>query len=552
MVRLSKNHRVILDNCYTTPAEQQFMGACPYCRSATLPGDTICYSCGRVLPKGDRGSYRLEQQFSKRKGAKETTYMMASKPSQRGVVQTHTGRQRNIMKRRKNRFRSLAMLGLVAFVMLSPQAQEAVFGEFGGVEEFLQSQLAPYHVYPNEASYTLSKIADVSKGSGEGAVTENILIPPTVRSSISGAAQFAFTDGTNQTEPLVLQQTLQITLAIDGQDINVPIDGMPDRNIDNAILTSSGHQVWWPAIGGGDDQCPLAKCVKVRANFDNGGSVQYAFNVRVQSTSYSWWDDGRVDARIAGKDMGINADNSGTFADLANRGNGVRQAQFGGSYWYDRGGTAGYAINGQDALVMATADTIASSLPEGRTDNAYAFARATFDYLHAYISYDRDAPSTARSGPACLAANTGDCDEQTNAFFSILRTRGVPGWYAFGVLGDPFFSNEGWEAHAWGYIQLPLADSWCEERNIVLQTCFVEAQVDVVNNKWLLSTPTAYLDWIEEADASGGMVYDYYHPVRSISYGQGEAIERLRSFETLDAVELNGGSYKVKKYAEAL
>ena len=146
------------------------MGACPYCRSATLPGDTICYSCGRVLPKGDRASYRLEQQFSKQKGSKNTTYKMAAKPSQRGVVQTHTGRQRNIMKRRKNRFRSLAMLGLVAFVMLSPQAQEAVFGEFGGVEEFLQSQLAPYHVYPNEASYTLSKIAEVSKGSGEGSV----------------------------------------------------------------------------------------------------------------------------------------------------------------------------------------------------------------------------------------------------------------------------------------------------------------------------------------------------------------------------------------------
>ena len=105
------------------------------------------------------------------------------------------------MKRRKNRFRSLAMLGLVAFVMLSPQAQEAVFGEFGGVEEFLQSQLAPYHVYPNEASYTFQNRRCV-EGSGEGAVTENILIPPTVRSSISGAAQFAFTDGTNQTEPL--------------------------------------------------------------------------------------------------------------------------------------------------------------------------------------------------------------------------------------------------------------------------------------------------------------------------------------------------------------
>ena len=76
----------------------------PLLPHATLPGDTICYSCGRVLPKGDRGSYRLEQQFSKRKGAKDTTYKMATQPSQRGVVQTHTGRQRNIMKRRKNRF----------------------------------------------------------------------------------------------------------------------------------------------------------------------------------------------------------------------------------------------------------------------------------------------------------------------------------------------------------------------------------------------------------------------------------------------------------------
>ncbi|MCH1616528.1 MAG: hypothetical protein L7R83_03360, partial [Candidatus Poseidonia sp.] len=168
------------------------MGACPYCRSASLPGDTICYSCGRVLPKGDRGSYRLEQQFRKNKGSRDTTYKMAAKPSQRGVVQTHTGRQRNIMKRRKNRFRSLAMLGLVAFILLSPQAQEAVLGEFGGVEEFIQSQLAPYHVYPNEASYTLSKIYDLT-ANGVSSQTENILIPPIVQSTIAGSAPFAYT-----------------------------------------------------------------------------------------------------------------------------------------------------------------------------------------------------------------------------------------------------------------------------------------------------------------------------------------------------------------------
>jgi len=538
-----------MDNRYTTPAEPISMGACPYCRSASLPGDTICYSCGRVLPKGDRGSYRLEQQFSKSKGNKDTTYKMAAKPSQRGVVQTHTGRQRNIMKRRKNRFRSLAMLGLVAFIMLSPQAQEAVFGEFGGVEEFLQSQLAPYHVYPNEATYTLSKIYDLTTN-GPSSQTENILIPPTVQSTLLGASSFAYTDGTDEATPTVLQQTLQITLSIDGQDINVPLDGMPDRPFSNAITTPSGHEVWWPQVGDDEGECPLAKCIKVRTNFQSSGDVRYTLNLHMQSVSYSWWDDGRVDARIAGKETGINAENSGTFSDIAQRGNGVRQGEFGSSLWYDRGPGAGFAINAQDAIVMATADTIASTLPEGSSENAYAFSRATFDYLHAYVSYDREAPSPARSGPACLAAGTGDCDEQTNAFFSILRTRGVPGWYAFGVLGDPFFSNEGWEAHAWGYIQLPLKDSWCEERNIILQTCFVEAQVDVVNNKWLLSTPTAYLDWIEEVDQSGSLVNRYYYPFDSCS--QPCDFDRDKSYETVGAVELNGGTYKVKMYPEVM
>ena len=151
-----------------------------------------------------------------------------------------------------------------------------------------------------------------------------------------------------------------------------------------------------------------------------------------------------------------------------------------------------------------------------------------------------------------MEAGTGDCDEQTNAYFSILRTRGVPGWYAFGVLGDPYFSTDGWEGHAWGYIQLPLSETWCEDRNIVLQTCFVEAQVDVVNNKWLLSTPTAYIDWVEQADPSGEAVYDYYHPFDR-SWGPGtDPVQKTRGFETIDSVELNGGTYKVKKYAETL
>ena len=280
--------------------------------------------------------------------------------------------------------------------------------------------------------------------------------------------------------------------------------------------------------------------------------MRYSFNIRLQSTSYSWWDDGRVESWVAGKEYGINMENSGTFDDLTSRGNGVRVSEFGGGKWYNRGSNGGWAINGDDALVMSTADAIAMTLPEGKSDNAYGFARATFDYLHEAVSYDREAPTTARSGPECLAAQTGDCDEQTNAYFSILRTRNIPGWYAFGVLGDPFLSSDGWEAHAWGYIQLPMKDSWCDDHNIALQSCFVEAQVDVVNNKWLLSTPTAYLDWVESADASGNLVYEYYHPVGpSGTIGPGD-IDRVRSFETVGDVVLSGSTYKVKKYAEAL
>ena len=393
------------------------MGACPYCRSTSLPGDTICYSCGRVLPKGDRASYRLEQQFSKTKGKKDTTYKMAAKPSQRGVVQTHTGRQRNIMKRRKNRFRSVAMLGLVAFIMLSPQAQEAVFGEFGGVEEFLQSQLAPYHVYPNEATYTLSKISEVT-ANGESTQTENILIPPVVQSSLLGAAQFAYTDGSEDLTPSSLQQTLQITLVIDGQDINVPIDGMPDRPYTNAISTPSGHEVWWPSVGEGTTECPIAKCIKVRTSFQNGGTARYEVHLHMQSTSYAWWDDSsRVDARVEGRDIGINAENSGTFDDLAQRGNGVRQGQFGNSLWYDRGPGAGFAINAQDAIVMATADAIAAHWDCGQflfykaeeVERVFAVFEEVRDYwnanegLHDRVRLQFSDPQVRESGDLVIA-----------------------------------------------------------------------------------------------------------------------------------------------------
>ena len=146
------------------------MGACPYFAAALRCRATRFAIRAVVPPTGDRESYRLEQQFSKSKKDKRTTYRMAAKPSQRGVVQTHTGRQRNIMKRKKIGSGALPCSVLWRLLCCRLRPSEQVFGEFGGVDEFLQSQLAPYHIYPNEASYTLSKTYEHTKefGSGQG------------------------------------------------------------------------------------------------------------------------------------------------------------------------------------------------------------------------------------------------------------------------------------------------------------------------------------------------------------------------------------------------
>ena len=52
---------------------------------------------------------------------------------------------------------------------------------------------------------------------------------------------------------------------------------------------------------------------------------------------------------------------------------------------------------------------------------------------------------TPRSGQQCLADGIGDCDEQSNAYMSIMRVKNVPTWYAFGALTGTF---ERWKVTA--------------------------------------------------------------------------------------------------------
>ena len=518
------------------------MGTCPYCRSVTLPGDTICYTCGRVLANIKSKQFAAEQQFNQ--GSLDTTYMKTRKPTKSGIVRTHTGRRKNILKRRKNRFRSVVMLGLVAFIMLSPQARELVFNKWAGISEYIQLAAAPYHLYPVETTYTVGKTIDVVNNGDASYLWENLAIPKDVSTLYGQSTMFEYTDGADPVMTQSIQVINQIELILNGISYEIPLLGEPPRMPDDKLITPDGHEIWWPGVGIGNDMCSVDICVKIYLNLDPGETASFTYAVSLTSTSYSWWSSSRVDSRVDGSSNGVNLDRSGDFSDIVDRGSGIKAAQFTSSTWYDKN-RFDPAINSQDAIVTSTAQTISASLPEGRSTNAYAFARATFDYLHANIQYDKNAPVASRSGPSCLAAGMGDCDDQTNAFFSILRTKLIPGWYVFGALTDSSYTH--WEAHAWGYILLPMSDEWCAERNIVLDDCYVEGSVDVVNNKWLLHTPTAYIDWIEEADPTGNLINSYYKPG-----SHGNNVDRTRSFSTLDVLETKGGTYQIKKLAENL
>ncbi|MDE0857625.1 MAG: hypothetical protein OSA38_03560 [Candidatus Poseidoniaceae archaeon] len=527
------------------------MGSCPYCQSITQTGDTICYSCGRVLANLRSKTFAMEQQFNQ--GTADTAYKMTKKPSARGVIQTHTGRAKNIMKRTRNRSRMLVMVVFIAFVFTSPTVQEASIAKFASIKENILLQASPFHVYPFETTYTITKSIEVS--GSEGYLIENLVIPSDVQSFNGSGTQFTYTDGTPALSTVNIQKINQITITVDGQQpIVVPRQGVPERSFEERITTANGHEIWWPGYGSGNDYCSVGACVKIKINLANGQTSDFQYSISLTSTAYSWWDSGRVDSRIEGVEHGINMKNSGTFADIDLRDPTGESQQYKGIKWYDRGlspvldsrSLGGWAVDSTHETVVGVSNLISQGLPEGESQNAYGYARAAFDYLHKYATYDKNAPIIARSGVECLEAGTGDCDEQTNAFLALLRVHKLPGWYAFGALTSEKY--EVWEGHAWGYIQLPMSEKWCNENNIVLSTCFVQGQVDVVNNKWLLHTPTAYIAWIEQPDSSGDLLNSYYRPG---SYTQG--IDRSPpAYSTMGEPEFTGGKFKVAKVAENL
>ena len=83
---------------------------------------------------------RIGLQLDRHTGA--NTYKMTTAPKRRGYVQTDRGRSKNILKGGRNRFRTVIMLGLVAFIMLSPQARELWIQNFDLMDKAIWSMIS--------------------------------------------------------------------------------------------------------------------------------------------------------------------------------------------------------------------------------------------------------------------------------------------------------------------------------------------------------------------------------------------------------------------------
>ena len=350
------------------------MGSCPYCESPTMDGDTICYSCGRVLASSSIMKQRIELQLDR--NDRVNTYKMTTAPKRRGYVQTDRGRSKNILKGGRNRFRTLVMLGLVAFIMLSPQAREHVLSEVGDLKEFLENPTLGYMVYDVDADYTLNRIVSVSNAdvNSEEYLLETLPISPNIMALEGQTSTFVYTDGTTPVPNQVIQDVVKIDLVIDGQTINIPLDGIPPRMIDDKIVTSSGHEVWWPGTSGtGNNFCIGGPCVKVKVNLGPSESTTFEYQTTIQTKSYTWdGDSDNILPTVPGFTTGITSESSGTFADFANRGDGVRENTFTATKWYNKNrlDQYDYAVDGAAANVISAVASVESNLPDGN-DNVY-------------------------------------------------------------------------------------------------------------------------------------------------------------------------------------
>jgi len=521
---------------------QGVMGRCPFCMASTLPADAICYSCGRVITGSGGMVQRTRGEFMRG----------ATTGARDGLSPKMRRSQAKMKRRKKGKKKNVVLVIAVACVFMFTPAQEHLMGFWHEVQDEIMKKLFRSFEYPIEVEYTLEQNIEVVNAASGGVATftQHVSLPPQRTSAQTFDTHFTYQTGSGKDpmSSMPLQEVRSMTAHLGGQEVDVPLDGSSLSKAD-AIEIGGDDILYWPAQGSGDDSCTFGACLRWESTLQSGETKILRIEYEIYGRSFTWWSTGDIPSKVAGKSFAISESNSGTFSDIDERGSGVLANAFGNqAKWNARSGMAAakygvWAIDGTDnAEVIPTANAIRASISSSKQDNVFTFAKATFDWLRENVPYDVNAPvDGSRNGPMCLADALGDCDEQSSAFMSILRTKKVPTWYEFGALTG--ITYEVWESHAWANVMIPYDDDWCEDNQVSLESCFIMASVDVVNSKWLLHTPTAFTNYIEIPSNQGSHINDYYLSLSG--HWTPNALSRNVHWATVSGPSMPSGTFTV-------
>ncbi|MBT4060217.1 MAG: transglutaminase family protein [Euryarchaeota archaeon] len=466
---------------------------------------------------------------------------------QYGMDPRRSAARRQKARRKKKsgkQFRNLVLVIVIAFVFLFTPAQEHVNRQLDIWLGDLWKKIGPAHEYPVVTEYTLQRTIEIDNmDSGDRNFVYRLPIP--IQRTNRGTELSTFDRGASFDMAIGLQWVKSMNVGASFSNIGVPVTSEEYLGPESAISLGDGFStVHWPVKGSGNEECDYLRCLIWKGEIPGNSVATMIVRYEIESSAYTWGADDTISTSIAGHANGMNALNSGKFADLYRPGwvKGTTELIGEEHQWYDRSSGAGqpnWAIDGDHHIVQSIADNILASLPADEQDNIYSFSHAAFIYVRDAVTYGPGSPYPPRSGPTCLAQEIGDCDEQSNAWMSILRTKNIPTWYEFGALTS--MDHDMWEAHAWAVVLIPYSGTWCDQNGINSDSCYIEGSVDVVNNKWLLHTPTAFAEFLEP-ESPMGEAPDEFYKVMSINAFQ---YNWLEDWETVVGPIHTGGTFKV-------
>jgi hypothetical protein len=147
-------------------------------------------------------------------------------------------------------------------------------------------------------------------------------------------------------------------------------------------------------------------------------------------------------------------------------------------------------------------EALASQIAPGDL-SVYEISQRIYDYLDAHVSYSASRTAEVKYPIETLQGGTGDCDDMSFLFASLLRSRGVPSWIELGAMYNSV-SNE-WVGHAWLGFYMPTHRGG------------VNVTIDMANHEFLVRGANRFSEW--QSDGNGTHLQDYYYPYSYVSSG---------------------------------